>query len=137
MTAEKFPIVDDSEDDDQMECGQVTSNGVEALFDCHALEDILLRHNGLGIQKGFIADAVTKLPMLRKLSLDICDAKDRDYDIPELDNRRLLSHVNIARCKSQRCSLHLQHVGSSVHRETLVLMWNNKQMIRTLVNERV
>ncbi|KAJ0726600.1 putative chromatin remodeling & transcription regulator BTB-POZ family [Helianthus annuus] len=112
------------------ECGQVTSNGVEALFDCHALEDVLLRHNGSGIQKGFIGDAVTKLPMLRKLSLDICDAKYGEFDIPELDDRHLLNHVKIARCKSR-------NVGASVHRETLVLMWDGKQIIRTLVKERV
>ncbi|KAI3695746.1 hypothetical protein L1987_78746 [Smallanthus sonchifolius] len=123
------------------ECGQVTSNGVEALFNCHALEDVLFRHNGSGIQKGFIGDAVTKLPMLRKLSLDICDAKDRDFDIPESnDDRHFLNHVKIARCKSRRCTLNMQHVGasrSSAHMETLILTWDSKQMIRTLVKERV
>ncbi|KVH89663.1 hypothetical protein Ccrd_008344 [Cynara cardunculus var. scolymus] len=66
------------------ECGDVTSDGVVSLFDCHAIEDILLRHNGSGIQKDFIGNAVKKLPMLRKISLDICDAKDKDFDIPEL-----------------------------------------------------
>ncbi|KAK1439449.1 hypothetical protein QVD17_05267 [Tagetes erecta] len=95
------------------ECGHVTSNGVEALFDCHALEDVLLRHNGSGIQKSFIGTAVTKLPMLRKLSLDICDAKDGDFDIPKPDDRHFLKLVKIARCKSQRCTLNLQHVGVS------------------------
>ncbi|XP_076899936.1 BTB/POZ domain-containing protein FBL11 isoform X2 [Bidens hawaiensis] len=112
------------------ECGQVTLGGVDSLFDCQALEDVLLRHNGSGIQKGFIGEAVTKLPMLRKLSLDMCDAKDREFDIPELDDWCFLSYVKIARCKSLT-------VGASVHRETLVLMWDSKQMIRTLVKERI
>ncbi|KAK9075026.1 hypothetical protein SSX86_003345 [Deinandra increscens subsp. villosa] len=121
------------------ECGQVTSNGVEDLFYCHALEDVLLRHNGSGIQKGIIGDAAIKLPMLRRLSLDVCDAKDGDFVIPEVDNRHL-NLVKIARCKSERRSWNLQHVRASrspVHRETLVLMWNSKQMMRTLVKERV
>lgn len=122
------------------ECGDVTSDGIVSLLDCHALEDILLRHNGSGIQKDFIGNAVTKLPMLRKMSLDICDAKDRDFDIPELDDRHFLSHVKIARCKSQRCNFNLQHVrasGSRVHTETLVLVWDSKQLTRTIINERV
>ncbi|KAI3707562.1 hypothetical protein L6452_26188 [Arctium lappa] len=122
------------------ECGDVTSDGVVSLLDCHALEDILLRHNGSGIQKDFIGNAVTKLPMLRKMSLDICDAKDRDFDIPEWDDRHFLSHVKIARCKSQRCNFSLQHVRASrspVHTETLVLVWDSKQLTRTIINERV
>lgn len=122
------------------ECGEVTSNGVMSLFDCYALEDMLLRHNGSGIQKGFIGDAVVKLPMLRKMSLDICDAKHKDFDIPEFADRHFLSHVKIARCKLQRCSFDLQHVRaprSPVHMETLVLAWDSKQLTRTLVKERV
>ncbi|CAI9290694.1 unnamed protein product [Lactuca saligna] len=126
------------------ECGEVTKNGVVSLFDCFALEDILLRHNGSGIQKGFIHEAVTKLPMLRKISLDVCDAKDRDkdFDIPEVDNRHFLSHVKIARCKSHthRCIFDQQHVQAStvsIHRETLVLVWDSKHLTTTLVKERV
>lgn len=121
------------------ECGEVTSNGVEALFDCQALEDVLLRHNGSGIQEGFIGNAVKKLPMLRKMSLDICDAKDSDFDIPEFDDRHFLSHVKIARCKSRRCSFDTQNVRafSPVHRETLVLVWDSKQLTKTVVKERV
>ncbi|GJX35690.1 BTB/POZ domain-containing protein FBL11 isoform X1 [Tanacetum coccineum] len=79
------------------ECGEVTSNGVMSLFDCYALEDILLRHNGSGIQKGFIGDAVVKLPMLRKMSLDICDAKHKDFDIPEIRDGLASSSVSIAK----------------------------------------
>ncbi|CAH1453237.1 unnamed protein product [Lactuca virosa] len=126
------------------ECGEITKNGVVSLFDCCALEDILLRHNGSGIQKGFIHEAVTKLPMLRKISLDVCDAKDRDkdFDIPEVDNRHFLSHVKIARCKSHthRCIFDPQHVRAStvsIHRETLVLVWDSKHLTTTLVKERV
>ncbi|XP_024986087.1 BTB/POZ domain-containing protein FBL11 isoform X3 [Cynara cardunculus var. scolymus] len=122
------------------ECGDVTSDGVVSLFDCHAIEDILLRHNGSGIQKDFIGNAVKKLPMLRKISLDICDAKDKDFDIPELDDRHFLSHVKIARCKSQGCNFNLQHVRASrspVHTETLVLVWDSKQLTRTIIKERV
>ncbi|KAI3790859.1 hypothetical protein L2E82_04245 [Cichorium intybus] len=122
------------------ECGEVTSNGVVSFFKCHALEDILLRHNGSGIQKSFIGEAVTKLSMLRKISLDICDAKDGDFDVPDVENRHFLSHVKIARCKSQRCSFNPQHVRASMvppHQETLVFVWDSKQFTRTLVGERV
>nr|XP_043614055.1 BTB/POZ domain-containing protein FBL11 [Erigeron canadensis] len=122
------------------ECGEVTSNGVVSFFECHALEDVLLRHNGSGIQKSFVTDAVMKLPMLRKISLDICDAKDRDFDIPEFAERHFLSHVKIARCKSQRCSFNPDHVMAprpSIHRETLVLVWDSKQLTKTVVKERL
>ncbi|XAR69719.1 hypothetical protein NMG60_11001420 [Bertholletia excelsa] len=56
------------------DCGQVTKNGIAFLFGCKAVEDILLRHNGPGIQRNFIIEAASKMPMLRKVSLDVCDA---------------------------------------------------------------
>ncbi|XP_022634987.1 BTB/POZ domain-containing protein FBL11 isoform X3 [Vigna radiata var. radiata] len=64
------------------ECGKVTANGASALLDCKALEDILLRHNGPGLCRNFIGYAASEMPMLRKLSLDICDAREGDFDIP-------------------------------------------------------
>ncbi|WOG91095.1 hypothetical protein DCAR_0310343 [Daucus carota subsp. sativus] len=122
------------------DCGKVTANGVADLFNCYALEDLLLRHTGQGIQKNFILGAASKLPMLRKVSLDLCDAKDGDYDIPEVADRNSLSSVKIARCKPQRCSLELQKLKARktpLHKETLVMVWDSKSTIRTLVKERI
>lgn len=122
------------------DCGKVTANGVADLFDCYALEDLLLRHNGQGIPKNFVLHAASKMPMLRKVSLDLCDAKDGDYDIPEVVDRNSLSSVKIARCKPQRCPLNLPKLKAQktpLHKETLVIVWDSKSTIRTLVKERI
>ncbi|KAJ0028168.1 hypothetical protein Pint_35916 [Pistacia integerrima] len=66
------------------ECGDITVDGVSSLLNCIALEDLLLRHNGPGIPRNFILDASEKMPMLRKISLDMCDARDGDFGIPDL-----------------------------------------------------
>ncbi|XP_058739076.1 BTB/POZ domain-containing protein FBL11 [Vicia villosa] len=124
------------------ECGEITANGVSALLDCRALEDLLLRHNGPGLQRNFIFHAASEMPLLRKLSLDICDASEGDFDIPNYADRCFLSTLKIARCKSQRCAFHLPVPSSgssrrSVHVETLVLVWNSKNLTRTVVKERL
>ncbi|KAK7244939.1 hypothetical protein RIF29_39768 [Crotalaria pallida] len=124
------------------ECGEVTANGVSALLDCKALEDLLLRHNGCGLQRNFIFYAASELPLLRKLSLDICDAEEGDFDIPNYADRYFLSTLKIARCKSQRCAYNFPVPASgtrrrSVHVETLVLAWTSEDLIRTVVKERL
>ncbi|CAL5419740.1 unnamed protein product [Camellia sinensis] len=117
------------------DCGEVTRNGVASLFDCKAVEDIMLRHNGTGIQKNVILDAASMMPMLRKVSLDVCDASEGDFEIP---NWYFLSIVKIARCKLQRCGLDLQKFcRTPVHKETLVLVWDSKNLTRTVIKERV
>ncbi|KAK4834351.1 hypothetical protein QYF36_021203 [Acer negundo] len=122
------------------DCGGITSKGVTSLFNCTALEDLLLRHNGPGLQRNFILDAASKMPMLRQVSLDLCDASDGDFDIPDYADRYFLSTVKIARCKSKRCTLDLnctQARRQAVHEETLVLVWNSKNLTRTVVKERL
>ncbi|XP_028079338.1 BTB/POZ domain-containing protein FBL11 isoform X3 [Camellia sinensis] len=120
------------------DCGEVTRNGVASLFDCKAVEDIMLRHNGTGIQKNFILDAASMMPMLRKVSLDVCDASEGDFEIPNFADRYFLSIVKIARCKLQRCGLDLQKFcRTPVHKETLVLVWDSKNLTRTVIKERV
>ncbi|KAI4348997.1 hypothetical protein L6164_009656 [Bauhinia variegata] len=122
------------------DCGEVTANGVTSLLDCKAVEDLLLRHNGPGLQKNFIFDVASKLPLLRKLSLDMCDASEDDFDIPDYADRHFLSTVKIARCKSQRSAFDsILGAGSRrcVHEESLVLVWNSKDLIRTVVKERL
>ncbi|GFZ02481.1 ubiquitin-protein ligase [Actinidia rufa] len=105
------------------DCGEVTKNGVASLFDCVAVEDILLRHN---------------MPMLRKISLDACDASEGDFDIPNFADRYYLSVVKIAKCKRERCGLDFQNLRRTpVHRETLVLVWDSKNLTRTVIKERV
>ncbi|CAJ1886721.1 unnamed protein product [Sphenostylis stenocarpa] len=121
------------------DCGEVTANGASALLDCKALEDILLRHNGPGLHRNFICYAASEMPLLRKLSLDICDARERDFDIPNYADRYCLSTLKIARCKSQRCVFNLPAPASgagsrSVHMETLVLVWNSRDLIKTVSN---
>lgn len=124
------------------DCGEVTANGASALLDCKALEDILLRHNGPGLPRNFICYAASEMPLLRKLSLDICDASEGDFDIPNYADKNFLSTLKIARCKSQRCAFNLPAPAPGVHRrsvhvETLVLVWNSRDLIRTVVKERL
>ncbi|XP_061340254.1 BTB/POZ domain-containing protein FBL11 [Gastrolobium bilobum] len=125
------------------DCGEVTANGVSALLDCIALEDLLLRHNGPGLRRNFVFNAALKMPLLRKLSLDICDASEGDFDIPNnYADRCFLSTLKITRCKSQRCAFNLPVSAPgarrrSVHVETLVLVWNSSDLIRTVVKERL
>ncbi|KAL1224338.1 BTB/POZ domain-containing protein FBL11 [Cardamine amara subsp. amara] len=118
------------------ECGRITENGVASLYSCIALEDLLLCHNGSGIQKSFLLDAALKFPMLRLISLDTCDAKEGDFDVPEeKEEGRFLSIVKISRCKSKRCTM---GIGSApVHKETLVMFWNGQNFTKTLLKQRL
>ena len=106
------------------------------------------------------------MPLLRKVSLDLCDASEGDFDIPDVSwknhsitplcplwitwsnlfylaqyaDRYFLSSVKIARCKSQRYGLDVQFLEARrkpVHKETLVLVWNSKTIMRTVVKERL
>ncbi|XP_010505180.1 PREDICTED: BTB/POZ domain-containing protein FBL11-like isoform X7 [Camelina sativa] len=118
------------------ECGSITDNGVTSLYGCIALEDLLLRHNGSGIQKSFLLDATLKFPMLRLVSLDMCDAKEGGFDAPEEEEgSHFLSIVKISRCKSERCAL--GRVLAPVHRETLVMLWNGQNYTKTLIKQRL
>ncbi|KAF6166049.1 hypothetical protein GIB67_012946 [Kingdonia uniflora] len=121
------------------ECGEVTSYGVSSLFDCWGIEDLLLRHNGRGIQRNFIVDAASKMPMLRKMALDLCDASEGGFDTPNFDERSFLSIVTLARCKRQRCAFNLSNSDAcrSVHKDSIVLEWNTKGFRTTIVEERV
>ncbi|ESR43505.1 hypothetical protein CICLE_v10013912mg [Citrus x clementina] len=100
------------------ECGDITAYGVTSLFNCIALEDLLLRHNGPGIPRNFILDAASKYA-----------------------DRYSLSTVKITKCKSKNRNLchNLSEARrqSSVHKESLVLVWNSKNLIRTVVKERL
>ncbi|CAI9097792.1 OLC1v1034284C1 [Oldenlandia corymbosa var. corymbosa] len=122
------------------DCGEVTTDGVSSLMNCRALEDLLLRHTGHGILKNVIAMLTSEMPMLRKISLDICDAKDSDFDIPDFSGRGFLSTVKIAKCKMQRSHLDLNKMDfrkAPVHKETLVMVWDSKKLARSVVTERL
>ncbi|OWM79105.1 hypothetical protein CDL15_Pgr003276 [Punica granatum] len=122
------------------DCGEVTGHGVSSLFDCVALEVFFLRHNGPGIQKSFILDAVSELPMLRQLSLDTCDAREGSFDIPKCEERHSISAIKISRCKLQIRSLDIQFVKPRrrpVHWDTLLLLRNCRDLTRTVVKERL
>ncbi|KAF3440498.1 hypothetical protein FNV43_RR18782 [Rhamnella rubrinervis] len=119
------------------ECGEVTTNGIYSLLDCVALEDVLLRHNGPGIPRNFIHAASSKLPLLRKISLDVCDARDGYFDIPSSVDRNYISIVKITSCKShKKGSTHLLN-RRPIHNETLVAVWNGRSMNRTVLEERL
>ncbi|XP_031378576.1 BTB/POZ domain-containing protein FBL11-like [Punica granatum] len=118
------------------ECGEVTRHGASSLFDCAALEVLFLRHNGRGIEKSFILDAVSKLPMLRQLSVDTCDAREGRFSIPKRKERQSFSAIKIARCQSRIRSLDIQSVKQRrwrVHRDTLVYLRDE----RTITEERL
>ncbi|XP_051148896.1 BTB/POZ domain-containing protein FBL11 isoform X2 [Andrographis paniculata] len=117
------------------ECGQTTTGGVSFLLECHALEDLTLRHSGHGISRNFIVQSASMLPMLRRISLDECDAEHGDYEIPSFSNRYFLSVVKIARCEHRKRSFDL--LGSWLHEETLVVAWNSERVDRTVVKERL
>ncbi|KAF5750489.1 BTB/POZ domain-containing protein FBL11 [Tripterygium wilfordii] len=123
------------------DCGEVTANGISFLFDCVAIEDLVLRHNGPGLQKSFVLDAASKMPMLRRISLDMCDASEGDFDIPDYMDRFFLNTVKIARCRPQRGSVDVGLLKTSrrllVHKETLVLVWNSENFVRTVIKERL
>ncbi|KAI3838823.1 hypothetical protein MKX03_002599 [Papaver bracteatum] len=122
------------------ECGGITSNGASSFYNCVALEDLLLRHNGCGIQSNFIYEASSKMHMLRKVALDLCDANEGYFDTPSYSERSFLGIIKIARCKPQRCSFDLQHSNScrkSVHKESIVVDFSASGLRTTTVKERV
>ncbi|KAJ8533886.1 hypothetical protein K7X08_007210 [Anisodus acutangulus] len=122
------------------DCGGVTAKGVTSLMNCQALEDLLLRHNGLGIGRNFIICAASRMPLLRKVAVDVCDAKDGDFDLPDFLDRNFLRIVKIARCNLKRRTLDSMKSGpctTPVHAETLILTWDSKKLSKTVVKERL
>ncbi|KAK9153752.1 hypothetical protein Sjap_001232 [Stephania japonica] len=119
---------------DLEDCGEVTSKGINALFECKAIEVLSLRHNGRGIPRSFIIDAASKMPMLRKLALDSCDANEGDFKRPSYEEKFFLSIVTIAECKQEMCAFNF---GQSVHKKSVVLEWNSKWCRTTIVKERL
>lgn len=122
------------------DCGEVTAQGVTSLMNCQALEDLLLRHNGLGIDRNFIIRAASRMPLLRKVAIDVCDAKDGDFDLPDFPDRNFLHIVKIARCNLKRRTLGSTKSGTCttpVHAETLILTWDSRKLSRTVVKERL
>ncbi|XP_055807425.1 BTB/POZ domain-containing protein FBL11 isoform X2 [Solanum dulcamara] len=122
------------------DCGEVTAKGVTSLMNCQALEDLLLRHNGLGIDRNFIIRAASRMPLLRKVAVDVCDAKDGDFDLPDFPDRNFLRIVKLARCNLKRRTLGSTKSGTCttpVHVETLILTWDSRKLSRTVVKERL
>uniref|UniRef100_A0A0D3EZ53 BACK domain-containing protein n=1 Tax=Oryza barthii TaxID=65489 RepID=A0A0D3EZ53_9ORYZ len=123
------------------ECGQITLDGVSSILNCKALEDLLLRHTGKGIGRTIITDAITELPLLRKLALDLCDASEEGYDSPNNPEGKMMRTITMSRCKSVRSCFELHREGSSnskpVHKETIVLEWSSRQLRTTIVKERL
>ncbi|KAK6944003.1 hypothetical protein RJ641_025105 [Dillenia turbinata] len=102
------------------------------FFNCHFMTKLAPTIQGCGIQSTFIMDAASELPMLRSLSLDLCDASDGRLDMPEFDDSSVLNTVKIARCKQSR-----KTYGRPIHRETMVEVWNSKGHVSAVLDERV
>ncbi|KAK9126460.1 hypothetical protein Scep_015306 [Stephania cephalantha] len=119
---------------DLEDCGEVTSKGINALFECKAIEVLTLRHNGRGIPKSFIIDVASKMPMLRKLALDLCDANEGGFESPSYEQKFFLRTVTIAKCKQEMCAFNF---GRLAHKENVVLEWYSKWHRTTIVKERL
>ncbi|KAK4792848.1 hypothetical protein SAY86_023283 [Trapa natans] len=122
------------------DCGEVTVLGISSFFDCVALEVLFLRHNGVGIHKSFILDAVSKLPMLRQLALDTCDATEGCFDIPNCEDSSAIGVIKISRCESRVRSLDIHFVKprrKPVHKDTSVFLRSGNRLMRTVVQERL
>ncbi|XP_060669736.1 BTB/POZ domain-containing protein FBL11 isoform X6 [Ziziphus jujuba] len=122
------------------DCGEVTTNGIHSLLHCVALEDLLLRHNGAGIPKNFIQTAASRMPLLRKVALDLCDARDDTFDIPRSNDRNYVSIVKIASCMSWGDGSSYPLLNNNrrpMHKETHVVVWNGRRMAGTVIEERV
>ncbi|GAB2264163.1 hypothetical protein Droror1_Dr00026297 [Drosera rotundifolia] len=116
------------------DCGTITARGVGSLFDCMALESLLLRHTGRGLPKRFILDAASKLRMLRKISLDCCDAIEDTFQQPDLSNRCYLRIVKIARCKIPKQGFALRR---PLHKDTFVQVFDSRLIHSAVTKERV
>ncbi|PHU05241.1 hypothetical protein BC332_26063 [Capsicum chinense] len=88
------------------DCGEVTAKGVTSLMNCLALEDLLLRHNGLGIDRNFIIRAASRMPLLRKVAVDVCDAKDGDFDLPD----ELLTHSEDSKMQLKKAHIRFNKI---------------------------
>jgi hypothetical protein len=123
------------------DCSNITVHGVSSLLECKAIEDLLLRHNGSGIQRNFILEAALKFPSLRTLSLDLCDACESGFDTPHYLERFSLCTVKLARCKVERCAFDIEGFSGRgpriKHSQTIVLEWNNREIRTTIVVERL
>lgn len=122
------------------DCGHVTAEGISSLSDCVALQEMLIRHNGSGVGRNFIIQAAIKMPMLRQISLDTCDASDGDFDLPGFADRYSLSIVTISRCKLKRSTLDVHNLRAHkapIQQESLILAWDSKKLMRTVVKERL
>ncbi|KAL9260819.1 BTB/POZ domain-containing protein [Drosera capensis] len=116
------------------DCGAITARGVGSLFDCVALESLLLRHTGQGLAKRFILEAASKLWMLRKISLDCCDAIEDTFQQPDLSNRCYLRIVKIARCKIPKQGFAIRR---PLHKETFVQVIDSRAIHTAVTKERV
>ncbi|KAJ6829585.1 BTB/POZ domain-containing protein FBL11 isoform X1 [Iris pallida] len=103
-----------------MDCGNVTADGVTLLFNCIALEDLLLRHNGRGIGRNFISDAASKLPLLRRIALDLCDACEGGFDSPSHAEGFYLSNVRLSCCMPRKCGFDIEGMKpfKPIHKKT-------------------
>ncbi|KAJ6831516.1 BTB/POZ domain-containing protein FBL11 isoform X1 [Iris pallida] len=121
------------------DCGNVTADGVTLLFNCIALEDLLLRHNGRGIGRNFISDAASKLPLLRRIALDLCDACEGGFDSPSHAEGFYLSNVRLSCCMPRKCGFDIEGMKpfKPIHKKTIVLEWNSRELRTTEVEERI
>ncbi|KAJ7545187.1 hypothetical protein O6H91_09G110100 [Diphasiastrum complanatum] len=129
------------------DCGGVTSQGATYLLNsCKALQSLSLRHSGRGLPRAFISDAASLLPLLRSISLDVCDAINDGYDTPHETAWQSLCMVKFARCTLPRHSFKSSRLQSKdleympfgyCHNSTIVLERTKCSLHTTIVKERL
>ncbi|GJN16613.1 hypothetical protein PR202_gb03617 [Eleusine coracana subsp. coracana] len=118
-----------------LESSKFYSQGSQHIISSGWPNLIQLHLEGRGIGRGIVNDAVRELSLLRKLALDLCDASEGGYDIPNNLEGSMMRTVRMSRCKSWRSSFE----GSSklVHKDTLVLERSSRRLTTTVVKERL
>ncbi|KAJ7545186.1 hypothetical protein O6H91_09G110100 [Diphasiastrum complanatum] len=119
------------------DCGGVTSQGATYLLNSC---------KGRGLPRAFISDAASLLPLLRSISLDVCDAINDGYDTPHETAWQSLCMVKFARCTLPRHSFKSSRLQSKdleympfgyCHNSTIVLERTKCSLHTTIVKERL
>ncbi|KAL3689576.1 hypothetical protein R1sor_015885 [Riccia sorocarpa] len=125
------------------ECGGLTTNGGACVLkSCKALERLILRHNGKGLEEDFVMKATHELLHLWYLSLDFCDSVSDRFETPEVvPLEDSLSTVLLSRCHVPESGLvgPVMSDGNAKrnHKDTIVLRWTRDRIHACTIKRRV
>ncbi|KAL2631684.1 hypothetical protein R1flu_016370 [Riccia fluitans] len=125
------------------ECGNLTANGGACVLEsCKALERLILRHNGKGVEEAFVMKAKMELPHLWYLSLDVCDSVSDCFETPgKVHLEDSLSTVLLSRCKRLEGGFlgPVMSDGKSkrYHKDTIVLRWTRDRIHSCTISRRI